>query len=154
MHCPQCQHDDTRVLDTRSQEAQAIKRRRQCAACGFRFSTLEKPIREDVSVEKRDGRIEEFDRQKIAASLQCALKKGYRQRDVVDALADQIVSKLLATKPQRLTSTQIGEEVMRCLKDFDALAYVRYLSVHRTFADLDEFRKRIGNEEKKHGDVV
>jgi transcriptional repressor NrdR len=154
MHCPQCKHDDTRVLDTRTPDAQSIKRRRQCAACGFRFSTLEKPVREDVSVEKRDGRIEEFDRHKIEASLQCALKKGYKRRDVVDALTDEVANNLLSKKHQRLTSTQIGEEVMRCLKNFDEFAYARYLSVHRTFENLEEFRKRIGDEETQNGNIV
>ncbi|MDR3317174.1 MAG: transcriptional regulator NrdR [Puniceicoccales bacterium] len=152
MLCPKCQHEDTRVLDTRAADVHSVRRRRQCAACGLRFSTLERSVREEVTVEKRDGRVEEFDRQKIVASLQCALKKGNRRREEVEALAEEIFAHLLAPKPRQLTSQRIGEEVLRRLKTFDELAYARYLSVHQTFASLEEFQRRIQETEQCHGD--
>lgn len=154
MRCPQCLHDDTRVLDTRTPDEQSVKRRRQCAACGFRFSTMERPVREEIFVQKRSGRVEEFDRQKITASVQCALKKGAGRRAEVDALVDEIIAALFVGRPKLLTSEQIGDEVLRRLHKFDELAYVRYLSVHRTFENLGEFQKKIALEAKTDGDVV
>lgn len=153
MRCPRCQHEDTRVLDTRMPEPQIVKRRRQCSLCGFRFSTVERPVPEEISVLKRSGKVEEFDRQKITASVQCALKKGNRRREEVEALVEEILQNLFAEKSKCLSSEEIGEEVLRCLRRFDRLAYVRYLSVHKTFADLGEFQRKIG-EVQSHGDAV
>ncbi|MDR0340293.1 MAG: hypothetical protein LBH53_01895 [Puniceicoccales bacterium] len=150
MRCPHCQHEDARVLDTRMPEPQTVKRRRQCSSCGFRFSTMERPVREEISVLKRSGRMEEFDRQKISASVQCALKKGNRRLEEVEALVEEILQNLFAEKPKCLSSQKIGEEVLRSLRRFDRLAYARYLSVHRTFADLKEFQRQIG---ESHGDT-
>jgi transcriptional repressor NrdR len=154
MRCPRCREEDTRVLDTRpGPESPSVKRRRQCPGCGLRFSTLETPMREEVMVEKRSGNVEEFDRQKIVASLQCALKKGNRRREEVEALVDEIVRTLMLSRPGRLTSAQIGNEVMRCLLRVDQLAYARYLSVHRTFANLSDFQRRIGTLDP-HGNAL
>jgi transcriptional repressor NrdR len=139
-------------LDTRTGVGaipHAVKRRRQCLVCGFRFSTLEVPVREEITVRKRDGSVEEFDRQKIVASLQCALKKGNRRRDEVDSLAEKVVGLLLAAKPVQLTSEEIGKEVMRCLQGYDPLAYARFLSVHKSFVNLEEFQKTLST----HGDA-
>ncbi|MDR0678764.1 MAG: hypothetical protein LBF24_00730 [Puniceicoccales bacterium] len=132
-------------------EPQTVKRRRQCSSCGFRFSTVERPVREEISVLKRSGKVEEFDRQKISTSVQCALKKGNRRREEVEALVEVILQNLFKEKSKCLSSEKIGEEVLRCLQRFDKLAYVRYLSVHRTFADLEEFQRQIG---EGHGDTI
>jgi transcriptional repressor NrdR len=143
------------VLDTRTGTGAipgAVKRRRQCLSCGFRFSTLEVPVREEITVLKRDGSLEEFDRQKIVAGLQCALKKGNRRREEVEALADRVVRQLLAPRPVQLTAEEIGNAVMGCLRDYDPLAYARFLSVHRSFADLEEFQKTLG--QISHGNPV
>jgi transcriptional repressor NrdR len=131
-----------------------VKRRRQCAACGFRFSTVEQPVREEVSVQKRNGSVEEFDRQKIVSSVRCALKKGNRRQEEVEELVEGILKSLLSEKEKCISSERIGEEVLRSLQRFDELAYVRYLSVHRTFANLEEFRKRIEEETRHHGDTL
>jgi transcriptional repressor NrdR len=102
-------------------------------------------MREEVTVEKRGGAVEEFDRGKIVSSLQCALKKGNRRRQEVETLVDGIIRRLMADKKKRITSAQIGDEVLRSLRSFDQLAYVRYLSVHQTFANLNEFHKQLGD---------
>ena len=154
MKCPKCLHDDTRVLDTRTPDERSVKRRRQCQLCGFRFSTMERPVREEISVRKRSGLVEEFDREKISASVQCALKKGAGRRAEVDALVDEIIAALFTDKPKYLRSEQIGEEVLRCLHRFDEMAYVRYLSVHRTFKNLGELQKKIGAEEQSSGNAI
>lgn len=146
MRCPKCHNDDTRVLDTRpGGDTFSIKRRRCCTACGFRFSTMELPIHEDVMVEKRDGRVEEFDREKIRSSLQSALKKGSFHREQIEPLVDDIIKHLLQGGRTRITSGEIGHWALEVLKKIDHLAYVRYLSVHQTFKDLNEFFTEISD---------
>ncbi|MDR1436015.1 MAG: hypothetical protein LBI39_02305 [Puniceicoccales bacterium] len=154
MRCPQCSGSDTRVLDTRTPDERTVKRRRQCATCGFRFSTAERPVREEIFVRKRCGGVEEFDRQKIAASVQCALKKGPCRKAEVDALVDEIIAKLLAENPKCVSTDRIGDEVLRALRRFDEMAYVRYLSVHRAFANLSDFRENILGGVENDGDTV
>lgn len=150
MQCLRCRFEDTRVIDTRmGVDGFSIKRRRVCNRCGFRFSTLETPVREEITVEKRDGRIEEFDRQKIASSLRAALKKGDHQRERVEALVDSVVAQLLGDGQKRLTSAKIGTVVLEVLKNFDELAYLRYLTVYQSFANLDDFKNQILKTEVK-----
>jgi transcriptional repressor NrdR len=127
----------------------SIKRRRVCNRCGFRFSTMETPVREEIIVEKRDGRIEEFDRQKIAASLRAALKKGDHQRERVEALVDSVVTQLLDSGRKRLASAEIGTVVLDVLKNFDELAYLRYLTVYQSFANLEDLKNQILKNEIK-----
>jgi transcriptional repressor NrdR len=150
MQCPRCRFEDTRVIDTRvGSDGTSIKRRRLCNHCGFRFSTLETPIREEITVEKRDGRVEEFDRQKITASLHAALKKGDHRREQIEELVDEIMGWLLCNGKKRLTSTEIGAAVLETLKSFDELAYLRYITVHQSFANLEDFKNQIFKAEDK-----
>ncbi|MDR0428634.1 MAG: hypothetical protein LBG86_01200 [Puniceicoccales bacterium] len=155
MQCLHCHSKDTRVIDTRQgARAFSIKRRRVCNSCGFRFSTTEIPIREEIMVRKRDGRLEEFDRQKIQGSLQAALKKGSFQEKCVETLVDEILAVLLENGKKQLDSTEIGVAVLKKLKQLDELAYLRYLSVHQTFSNLEDFRKKVFNGGGTCGDPV
>lgn len=150
MHCPRCQDPDTRVAETRlGADPFAIRRRRICSQCGFRFSTLEVPIKEELSVQKRDGRIEEFDREKIIASLQHALKKGHHRRQEIETIAEKIISQLVGEGKTRLLSKDVGQLVLQQLKTIDEFAYIRYLTLHQTFANLEELRNRISNLENR-----
>jgi transcriptional repressor NrdR len=110
---------------------------------------LETPVREEITVEKRDGRIEEFDRQNIATRLRAALKKGDHQRERVEALVDDVVARLLNGGQKRLASARIGAVVLDVLKNFDELAYLRYLTVYQSFANLDDFKNQILRSEIK-----
>jgi transcriptional repressor NrdR len=144
VQCLRCRFEDTRVIDTRlGGDGFSIKRRRVCNSCGFRFSTLETPVREEITVEKRDGRIEEFDRQKIFTSLRAALKKGDHQRERMETLVNNVVARLLNGGRKRLTSAEIGTVVLDVLKNFDELAYLRYLTVHQSFINLEDFKAQI-----------
>jgi transcriptional repressor NrdR len=144
MQCPKCRSEDVRVIDTRGgADAFSIKRRRLCGCCGFRFSTIEKLMREEVTVKKRDGHMEEFDRQKIVDSLRAALKKGAYSQERVEALVDEILDNLLTDGKKCLLSAEIGVAVLGVLRGFDELAYLRYLTVHQSFINLEDFKNRI-----------
>ncbi|MDR1438301.1 MAG: hypothetical protein LBI69_04575 [Puniceicoccales bacterium] len=132
----------------------SIRRRRICNACGFRFSTVEFPVREEIMVRKRSGRLEEFDREKIHASFQMALKRGSFQRQQIDALVDEITATLSIKEKKSVDSSTIGMAVLQKLKNLDELAYLRYLSVHQTFSNLEDFRKQVFQSEESCDDTI
>ena len=118
----------------------AIRRRRQCGACEKRFTTYE---RADVSypvVVKKDGRRIDFDQSKIVASMKLALRKRPVSTEQIDSAMERIQEKLLTSGLREVSSTRIGELVMRELKKLDKVAYVRFASVYRSFEDIDEFK--------------
>lgn len=146
MKCPKCSSEETRVLDTRpGNDGTSIRRRRYCGICGLRFSTLEMPIREEVSVIKRDGRMEEFDRAKIKMSLQKALKKEALLQEKIEPLLESITRAVLKDGKTSIHSRDIGQIVLDHLKENDYFAYIRYLSIHQTFNSLEEFHSQISN---------
>jgi transcriptional repressor NrdR len=151
MRCPVCNHDDTRVVDSRiSTDGDAIRRRRECDECGFRFSTLEEVELLDFVVVKRDGIREAYSRDKIERGLRKALEK----RPVTDAafrsLVHGVERDIQRRKADELTSAEIGEIVMDRLKEFDTVAYIRFASVYRQFENADTFKRELeGLEEKK-----
>lgn len=144
MRCPYCSHDETQVVETReSDEGDVIRRRRRCTSCDKRFTTYERPEIALPAVVKKDGSRVDFDPAKLRASMLLALRKRPVSMDQVDAALERIEEKLLNLGAREVTSTRLGELVMRELKRIDKVAYVRFASVYRSFEDVDEFQKLI-----------
>jgi transcriptional repressor NrdR len=132
---------DSQVVETRaSEDADFIRRRRQCSACEKRFTTHERPELNFPWVVKKDGRRTAYERVKLAHSLQIALRKRPVSTEQRDASQDRIEEMLLNLGEKEISSTRIGEWVMRELKKLDKVAYVRFASVYRSFEDIDEFK--------------
>jgi transcriptional repressor NrdR len=152
MRCPFCDHADTQVIDTRtSEEGDAIRRRRRCANCDKRFTTYERIELTMPAVVKKNGSRAEFDRRKLRASLQLALRKRPVGLEQVDAATHRIEDKLLGLGLREVPSERIGELVMRELKRLDKIAYVRFASVYRSFEDVDEFTDAIQEVKPRRG---
>ena len=144
MHCPFCQHDDTRVIDSRvSEDGATIRRRRECPACEERFNTFETAEIKLPAVIKSDDRREVFDEQKLRAGFQRALQKRPVSSEQVDVAVRAVVEELRRSGEREVPSMRIGELVMRELKKLDQVAYIRFASVYRSFQDVQEFREEI-----------
>lgn len=152
MKCPFCGHLEDKVIDSRlGREGNAIRRRRECLSCKRRFTTYE--AIEDIMpmVIKKDGRREPFDRQKILQGLKKACEKRPISIEVLEAMVDDIERKIQESSEKEISTTWIGEEVMRRLHSLDEVAYVRFASVYRQFKDINEFMKELKDilEEKR-----
>ncbi len=144
MKCPFCGADDTAVVDTRiNDEGDIVRRRRKCNACDKRFTTYERAEIRLPQVVKKNGSRTEYDRDKLRASLDLALRKRAVPTDAVDAAIADIEEKLLSSGEREVTSQQLGELVMRELKRLDKVAYIRFASVYRNFEDVDAFSRAI-----------
>ena len=149
MKCPFCGNLETQVVETRiSEDADFIRRRRQCGACDKRFTTYERPDVNFPTIVKKDGRRIEFERAKLIASMKLALRKRPVSTEQVDGAIERIEEKLLNLGLREVQSTRIGELVMRELKKLDKVAYVRFASVYRNFEDIDEFRTLVDEVSK------
>ena len=141
MKCPFCGNDETQVVETRvSEDGDFIRRRRQCMACEKRFTTYERPDVTFPAVVKKDGRRIDYERAKLQASMNLALRKRPVSTEQVDSAVERIEEKLLNLGVREIPSARIGELVMRELKKLDKVAYVRFASVYRSFEDIDEFK--------------
>ncbi|MBA2674046.1 transcriptional regulator NrdR [Ramlibacter sp.] len=141
MRCPFCGNADTQVVETRvAEDGDFIRRRRQCADCEKRFTTYERPDVNFPAVVKKDGRRIDYERAKLLASMNLALRKRPVSTEQVDAAVERMEEKLLNLGAREVPSSRIGELVMRELKKLDKVAYVRFASVYRSFEDVDEFR--------------
>ena len=141
MKCPFCGNSETQVVETRiSEDGDFIRRRRQCGACEKRFTTYERPDVNFPTIVKKDGRRIEYERSKLLASMQLALRKRPVSTEQIDSAMERIEEKLLNLGVREVQSTRIGELVMRELKKLDKVAYVRFASVYRSFEDIDEFK--------------
>ena len=141
MKCPFCGNLETQVIETRiSEDADFIRRRRQCGACEKRFTTYERPDVTFPTVVKKDGRRIEYKRNKIQGSMNLALRKRPVSTEQVDTAVERIEEKLLGLGLREVASNRLGELVMRELKKLDKVAYVRFASVYRSFEDVDEFK--------------
>lgn len=141
MKCPFCGHAETQVVETRvSEEGDSIRRRRQCAACEKRFTTYERPEVNFPSIVKKDGRRIEYEREKLRASFNLALRKRPVSTEQVDSAIEHIEERMLSQGARELPSSRLGEWVMRELKKLDKVAYIRFASVYRSFEDIDDFR--------------
>jgi transcriptional repressor NrdR len=144
VRCPFCRARDSRVIDSRElTEGDAIRRRRECIKCHQRFTTYERIEAVSLVVVKKDGRREEFNPDKLRNKLRVALTKRQVGEDALDALVARIEAELLALGTKEVTSDSIGELALRGLKDVDHVAYIRFASVYREFADLDDLRREV-----------
>ncbi|QLP99183.1 transcriptional regulator NrdR [Tibeticola sp.] len=149
MKCPFCGHAETQVVETRvSEDGDFIRRRRQCAHCGKRFTTYERPDVSFPAIVKKDGRRTDYDRAKLRGSLMLALRKRPVSTEQVDAAIERIEEKLLGSGARETPSARLGELVMRELKKLDKVAYVRFASVYRSFEDVDDFRALVDEVRK------
>lgn len=144
MHCPFCSSQDTRVTDSRLvAEGDQVRRRRQCASCGERFTTYETAELIMPRVIKADGSREDFNEGKLRAGMRRALEKRPVSAESIEAAVERIRQRLRARGEREIAAREIGGEVMQALKRLDQVAYIRFASVYRRFQDLDEFRAEI-----------
>ena len=138
MRCPYCGYADTKVLDSRPAETK-IRRRRECMQCAKRFTTYEIVERPLLMVQKKDGSIEPFNRNKLMGGIFNAIKKRPVTADQVGALVEQIESKYANEMRNLVSSAELGNTVMEQLKKIDAVAYIRFASVYQDFTDVAGF---------------
>ncbi|HEX7340922.1 MAG TPA: transcriptional regulator NrdR [Rhodanobacteraceae bacterium] len=149
MHCPFCQHDDTRVIDSRlTDDGATVRRRRECPVCGERFNTFETAELKLPAIVKSGERREMFDEHKLRVSFLRALQKRPVASDAVDRAVRTVIDDLRKTSEREVASRQVGELVMRELKKLDQVAYVRFASVYRKFEDVQAFREEIEKLER------
>ena len=143
MKCPYCSHDQTKVVDKRDLNAGVIRRRRVCTRCGRRFSTFEQAEVASLVVVKKDGRREPFDRGKLRLGIQKACEKRPISSEVIESLVDEVETACLSRDALEVPSSVIGELVMERLRALDKIAYIRFASVYRAFADLQSFEEEL-----------
>ena len=144
MRCPFCQNEDTRVVDSRlTDDRDAVRRRRECEACGERFSTLEEANLKLPFIIKSNGDREHYDETKLARGLERALEKRPVESDQINQILHRIKRNLLTSGEREIDAREIGEMVMNELREVDQVAYVRFASVYRSFQDVDAFSDEI-----------
>src|SRR3989344_272403 len=149
MRCPFCQHTDSDVIDTRDTDDYRIRRRRECAKCKRRFTTYEEAEKEDLFVIKKDGRREKFDRHKLLSGIQKACEKRPVSVEQTEEIANWTEARIRKGDKQEIKTDEIGELVMERLKKVDEVAYIRFASVYRSFADVESFEQALKNLKKK-----
>lgn len=144
MICPFCSHADTKVIDSRlGKEGNNIRRRRECIACGKRFTTYERIEETLPLIVKKDGRRESFDRAKIIGGLKKACEKRPISISTIEKLVDRVELSLQESGEKEIEASRIGEAIMEQLRDIDQVAYVRFASVYRQFTDINEFMSEL-----------
>ena len=142
MRCPYCRADDDKVVDSRlAEDGSAVRRRRECLACGRRFSTLERALDVSLVVRKRSGEVEPFDHDKLVAGIARAAI-GRLDGDALDAIASEIAESLRG-RGAEIGSEEIGVAVLERLRTLDPIAYLRFASVYKGFEDLDDFERAV-----------
>lgn len=150
MICPYCNHKETNVLESRVlPETAGLRRRRECRKCLKRFTTYEKVANLDLKVIKKDGRVEEFDREKIIKGVRKACFKRPVTDEAMINLVDDIELKLINRKTTKIPSCDIGKMILSRLRRLDDVAYLRFASVYLEFASAADFAKLITNLESK-----
>jgi len=145
MRCPFCSHEDTQVKDSRpTEDNSAIRRRRQCPACGARFTTFERVQLRELVVVKKSGKREAFERDKLERSIRIALRKRPVEPERIDRLVTGIVRQLESMGENEIPAHQIGELVMERLEALDPVAYVRFASVYKNFREAKDFETFVG----------
>ena len=142
MHCPFCGNSDSRVTDSRDSD-EGIRRRRECLRCGARFTTYERIYASSLMLVKRDGRREEFSRDKLMAGIRLACARRPLPTGVIEKIVDDIESQVVASGKSEIPSHVIGEAAMDRLKEVDRVAYIRFASVYRDFEDLESFQEML-----------
>ena len=149
MKCPVCNYHDSRVLDSRPiEDGASIKRRRECPACGKRFTTYEVVDTVPIAVVKRNGKREFFDKHKLAMGIERACqKRPVNAEEIANAIETELQNSII----EEISSQDIGEMVLASLKEIDTVSYIRFASVYREFQDIDSFISEINNLERKAG---
>jgi len=150
MECPYCHKQELKVTDSRDTGALSIRRRRECLKCGKRFTTYEHIEMQPIYVIKKDGRREKFERQKIRHGIEKALEKRPVGHEKIDELIEKIEERIRRSGKEEIESKQIGEYVMDALKKTDHVAYIRFASVYRSFADVSSFEEEIKSLTKQN----
>ncbi len=146
MHCPFCDSEDTRVIDSRLvAKGSEVRRRRECSQCGNRFTSYETASLVMPRVRKRDGRSEPFDEEKLMSGIVRALEKRPISEDQRRGFVVAVVEQLRKSGEREINARELGEVVMRGLKELDSVAYVRFASVYRNFQDVSDFQDTISN---------
>ncbi len=144
MRCPNCGHLDTRVIDSRDlDDGWTIRRRRDCPACSTRFTTYERIEAARLVVVKRDGRREDFDRDKVAAGFRKALTRRPVAPGAAEEAADAIEAELRGQGLNEVPSSLIGERAMERLRQLDQIGYIRFASVHQSFEDIEQLKREV-----------
>ena len=144
MRCPRCNEAGTRVIDSRDLEGgSTIRRRRECEACAYRFTTYERPEGARLTVVKRDGSRQDFDREKLRAGLLKALEKRPVTLDRVEQAVDDIESGLRSRGEPEVTAKEIGRLATEALRDLDQLAYIRFASVYHSYEDISTLKREV-----------
>jgi len=150
MKCPVCYFEDTKVVDTRvAGDGLSIRRRRECLKCGFRFSTYEEMEILDLTIVKRDGRKEAYNREKLVKGLRRSLEKRPITEEKFKKLVNSIERDIQVLKKTEITSSQVGQIVMKNLKRVDEVAYIRFASVYESFKDVHTFQRELNKLLKK-----
>ncbi|MGI8965840.1 MAG: transcriptional regulator NrdR [Limisphaerales bacterium] len=150
MRCPRCGVQDDKVIDSRaSREGSKIRRRRECLGCGHRFTTYEEIEHAGIMVIKRDGRREEFSKEKLLSGLKKACQKRPISPKVIEDLVEKIVQEISDKYEREVPGRAIGERVMEGLREMDDVAFVRYASVYRQFQEATEFVQAVKTLEEK-----
>ncbi|KRN24846.1 transcriptional regulator NrdR [Lacticaseibacillus camelliae] len=153
MLCPHCHHNSSRVVDSRPTDGgRAIRRRRECENCGFRFTTFERVEQTPLLVIKKNGTREEFSREKILKGLIRAAEKRPVTMEQMQKIVENVENKLRAIGENEVSSQQIGEYVMKQLAEVDDVAYIRFASVYRQFKDMSVFMQELQDMMKREKD--
>lgn len=145
MICPYCANTDTQVLESRALPgSDGIRRRRECKKCIKRFTTHEKVVNLDLKVIKKDGHLEDYDREKLLKGVKKACYKRDVSEEVMENLVDEIEMKLLQRKTVQIRASEIGKMVLNRLQKVDELAFMRFASVYMDFSNANDFRQFIG----------
>jgi transcriptional repressor NrdR len=141
MKCLYCESENLKTLETRDSPDNAVRRRKECADCGRRFTTYEYIEKFEFMVRKKDGRLERFDPNKLIRGLQKACEKRPVSMDQIQALAENVREDLTRLGREEVSSGEIGDQVMRHLRKLDRIAYIRFASVYRKFEEPEDFRR-------------
>jgi transcriptional repressor NrdR len=146
LRCPFCAHDDSQVKDSRpTEDGAAIRRRRQCESCGARFTTFERIQLRELTIVKSEGRKEPFERDKLARSVAIACRKRPIEQARIDQMVSGIQRQLETMGDAEIDARQIGALVMEGLKSLDSVAYIRFASVYKDFAEAKDFEEFAGS---------
>ncbi len=144
MKCPRCDYLDTKVMESRvSVDGRSIRRRRACLKCQHRFTTYEKEEELILQVKKKDGSFDEFSREKIIKAISMACRKRQISMDQIEAMVTAIEAQIRSEGDRMITSSKIGDLVMKKLRQTDHVAYVRFASIYKDFKDPEEFVKEL-----------
>lgn len=142
MICPKCKYKNTKVLDSRlTKKDRAIRRRRVCEKCGFRFSTLEEVRILELNVEKRNGRVIPFSEEKLRAGVRKSFNKRNVDNEKIDLIVEKVIDEIIKSDKNPIKSTKIGRLVLKVLKNVDEAAYISFMAMFENFDTTQDFNK-------------